>query len=104
MNQTTLDITEGRRRRDEGKKKVAAKNVAFLTMARQFAKRYSIEHGSVTIDHVRKWAEESGIEPTHHNALGSVFRCNDWVAISVVQSSQVQRHAGLVRLWRYVGK
>lgn len=69
-----------------------------MERARAVAIRICHERGEVTADDVREYL---GIPANvHHNAMGSVFRRDIFECVGWRSSSQPQRHANRIGIWR----
>jgi hypothetical protein len=95
-NQLALALHE----RDKGVRRVASKNGTFLETMRGVARLICRQKGSVTADDLREWAGKHGIEPTHYNAWGAVFLCDDFYSDGRTKSNQKQGHGNDIRIWK----
>lgn len=86
--------------RDAGIAAVAARNQTFLETVRGAARMICRRQGTVTADDVRKWADENGIEPTHRNCWGAVFKTPDFEFAGLTRSAQVQGHGNRICIYR----
>ena len=104
--QLTLDLDEGRSRRDaglalkeRGLDSVEAHSKAWLEEARQVAEFLYHERGSVTVDWVLQYCPRPAY--VHPNATGAIFRDpKRWRRLEPdVQSSQPNAHARRIGVW-----
>ena len=93
-----FNAAEGRRQRDLGMAISASyPGDAWVLQARTIGEIIAAKQGSVTIDQILMVCPRpKDVSP---NATGSIFRGKRWKCIGFAQSSQVQRHAGLIRRW-----
>ena len=96
-----LSLEDGQARKVEGQAVVADHNTEFVALMRAEARRISNERGWVTSDDLRVYASQLGLEPTHPNAWGSVWRGKGWRSIGHRKSAVPQSHARMIRIWRY---
>lgn len=100
MTQITLNLEQGRYLRDRGIELASMRNQTFLETVRSAARMICREKGTVTCDDVRKWASDNNIEPTTPNGWGALFKSPEFVSVGYTQSAQVQRHGGILRVWK----
>ena len=92
---------EGERRKQIGLDLVSIRSEDFLKKMREEAIKISRVRGSVTVDALRSYADNKGIEPHHPNAWGSVFRGSNWNRIAMRKSKTVSAHARMISVWKY---
>lgn len=80
-----------------------ANNLEFLDKVRRYAIRFAKQHGSVTADDVRIWADKHEIYPSHRNVWGAVFKGDQWMRIGFTKSVRPKSHATIISEWEYVG-
>jgi hypothetical protein len=97
-----FNAKKGQALKERGMAKAAAKDRAWLPLARAFAIRYARKHGEVTSDIVQKyWPRPSNIHP---NVTGSLFRGSGLVHTGrYVLSKRVAAHRRAIAIYRYVG-
>lgn len=93
-------LVEGERRKRVGLATVGGNNAPFLRQCRAFARQFAESRGSVGIEDVRRWAAIAGLEPTHHNAWGAVFKEAMWEPCGVDKNAIPSAHARRVLRWR----
>jgi hypothetical protein len=95
----------GRKLRDAGRDKVAARNREWLEWIRKEARMYCLWHNNrVTVDDLRMIVSDSVREPTHHNVYGAIFNEKGWVRIGYEQSRRPKAHARPIGIWAWEGK
>lgn len=77
---------------------VESHNEGFMEIMRRQARLIAMEHGSVTSDDLQEFAARQGIEPTHPNAWGAIFR-QGWRSIGFEPSRRPQGRARVIRRW-----
>jgi len=98
VNAVQLSLDGALKRRDLALDGLADKYPDFLALARHVAQGIAERQGEVTADDVR---EILAIPvDVHPNVMGSVFREPRWRRIGWRRSSQPQRHANRVGVWR----
>jgi len=95
-----LDLLAGQKARDNGIDQVSSNNEWFLQTMRDVAAQICMARGTTTADDLRAYAEVNGIEPTHPNAWGAVFKNKMFVSCGMRPSEQVARHGNMIRVWR----
>lgn len=95
-----LNLEQGKELRDDGIRRVSYANEDFIEVMREAARELMNQKTWITMDDVRVWAEEHGIEPTHPNAWGAIFRHRDFEPCGFRNSEQPQRHGAMIRVWR----
>ena len=98
MNAVQLSLDDALKRRDLALDGLEDKYPDFLARARHVAVVIAEKEGEVTADDVRELLPIPA--NVHHNAMGSVFRESRWKRIGWRKSSQPQRHANRVGIWR----
>lgn len=93
----------GRELRDEGIERVSSHNESWLELVRREARKISAWKGHVTADDVRARSAELGLEPTHRNAWGAVFKAEGWKPVGWKLSKRPAAHGRAVRVWTWVG-
>lgn len=102
MTATQLEL--GEQRRDAGIEKVSANNSEFLNTMRHVARRISQWRGQVSADDLRVWADEKGgMQPSHPNAWGGVFKQAGWVCTGRRKSAWPSNHGRWIAVWRWEG-
>ncbi len=89
--------------KQQGMDAVARNNGPFLIEARQWARKISQQHGRVTADDVRRACAVQGLEPTHMNAWGCVFKESGWHKIGYTKSTRPISHSSVIGVWQWVG-
>lgn len=92
-------MSAGEELRDQGLEQASRGNQEFLLWARKQAREIAAQHGRVTTDDLRARAAEAGIEPSHYNAWGAVFRTPEWRQVGWQISRRPVAHARYVRVW-----
>jgi len=92
-------LSEGERRRETGLDLVADHNLGWLARARKEAERVARQQGEVTVEELRRWADEQDDQPNHPNAWGTVFRGNGWRPVGYRQNGRESAHARRVVVW-----
>jgi hypothetical protein len=87
----------------EGQDLVEGHNRYFMETMREEAKRISHEVGHVTSDDLRIYAGARGIEPTHPNCWGAIFRVPSWRVVGRTKSYISSNHTREIRIWKYIG-
>ena len=101
--QLTFSLPQARTERDKGIARVSGTNANFLIAARAMAYRLMVQIGEITADDVRRECERQGIEPSHYNAWGAVFKDPRFVPTGAYrQSANVQGHGNRIRVWGLV--
>lgn len=77
---------------------VEASNKGFMEIMRRQAEMIAMHCGSVTSDDLREYAAKQGIEPTHRNAWGAIFR-HGWRPIGFEPSRRPEGRARVIRRW-----
>lgn len=77
--------------------KVAKK--AWLRRIRKVAKGHAKKHGVVSIDVLRRWADDNNDHPKSPSAWGSVFQTDDWKAVSTMRSTYSSNRSRMVKVW-----
>lgn len=102
--QQKFDFSLGENLRDKGKDLVENNNERWIDHMREYAAEYSLDHGQVTTDQLRDYADLIHWQPEHPNAWGAMFRGKQWRAIGRIKSKRTSNHARLITVWRYVPK
>jgi len=98
VNAVQLSFYAGQKLKDLALDGLEGKYPGFLARARHVAQSIAERQGEVTADDVR---EILAIPvDVHPNVMGSVFREPRWRRIGWRRSSQPQRHANRVGVWR----
>lgn len=92
-------MSPGQQLRDEGIRRVSRGNVEFLKWARSVAREIAYRRGRVTTDDLRVYADAYGIEPSHPNVWGAIFRVPGWRHVGWAPSRRPSAHARYVRVW-----
>lgn len=95
-NQLLLALHE----RAKGVARVASKNGTFIETMRGVARIICRQKGQVTADDLREWAAAHDLKPTHYNAWGAVFQCDDFYSAGFTKSTQRQGHGNDIRIWK----
>jgi len=93
----------GELRKQIGLDLVSVGSQDFLGIMREAAIKTSKELGWVTVDILRRYADNLGIEPHHPNAWGAVFRGKNWMRLEMRPSTTLSAHARMISVWKYVG-
>jgi hypothetical protein len=80
--------------------KVAKK--AWLRRIRKVAKGHAKTHGVVSIDVLRRWADNNNDHPESPSAWGSIFQTGDWKAVSTMRSTYSSNRSRTVKVWALV--
>lgn len=99
---TQMNLPLAKAEARKGIAKVSGRNAAFLVKMRRLAMKICHGKGYVTADDLHEWADNNGIEPTHPNAWGGVFRTPDFYADGYVTSANVAGHGNRIMRWRLV--
>lgn len=93
-----FNSAESKRQRDRGIA-VAASYPAdeWVARARQVAELLAAKNGETDIDSVLAVCPRP--KNISHQANGSIFKGGRFVCVGITQSTQVSRHAGLIRRW-----
>ena len=89
--------------KESGLDAIEVSNAAWLKKMREYAVSFSRNHGEVSADDVREYAERVNWKPHHSNAYGGIFRGDGWEAISYIPSRHKSNHGRMIRVWRWVG-
>ena len=90
--------------KEEGRKRVAARNEEWLARIREDARDSSqYIDGTVTTDAHAQLCRRYRLQPTHHNAWGTIFACKGWKRIGYVQSKRPEAHARPIGVWTWQG-
>lgn len=93
-----LSLDAALKRRDLALDGLEGKYPDFLARARHVAQGIAEREGEVTADDVREvLAIPVG---THHSVMGALFKEPQWRRIGYRSSSQPQRKAGVIGVWR----
>ena len=98
----TREATEGKIRKRIGLASVTSRNAMFLAECRAYARAVCAAQGSVTVEDVRRWARERGLEPEHANAWGGLFAGRHWQAIGDAHNCIASAHHRRIFRWRYI--
>lgn len=107
MNQTNLfDLEAGKAAKDDALAEQESCYAFPLEIVRDYAVRYARANSTVTIDNVRKWAAENGVD-LPSAAWGSVFRkCplanHRWLRVGYRPTELASSHARPVSVWALV--
>ena len=95
-----FNLPEALRRKDEGMKQAAARDMTLLDYARRLARIVAETYGTVTADDVQLRLDEYGCGPLG-NAAGSLFRGAEWEFTGDWRTSdRISNHARMNRVWR----
>ncbi len=106
LTTTQLDLPLAIRHRNDGIRKVAAKNATFINTMRGVARLLCRQKGTITADNLREWmAQHPEVgPPTHYNAWGALFGSAEWKRefefVGFVKSRQAQGNGNIIREWR----
>ena len=100
MNPDLFDLDQGRRLREDGKEAASIRNGKWLSTMRHKARQIATERGTVTSDDIQDFCERLRFWPTHHNAMGAVFKRDEWEAVGWIESRRPSAHARAIRVWR----
>lgn len=89
--------------KNRGMALAATGNDGFLAAMRAYAKARSQQHGFVTADDVRAYAEAIGLQPSSPKVWGSTFRGSGWSRVGYHQSGIVANHGHYYPVWKWVG-
>lgn len=98
-----MNLTEGRKLRDDGIKRVAINNSEFVAKMQKQAIRLSRQRGEVHIDDLRAYAIKQGIQPDHKNAWGAIFNAKVWQKIGYRPSALPSNRGHVSPVWVYGG-
>lgn len=93
-----LSLFDAQDRRDKALNGLEDKYPDFLARARHVATTIAERQGEVTADDVREFLPIPA--NVHHSVMGSVFRSPQWKRIGWRRSSQPQRKASVIGVWR----
>jgi hypothetical protein len=100
VNERKLTLV-GEQKKEEGRNRVEAHNEEWLDWIRYHAKELARWTGTVTIDDLRKIADNFDRQPTHPNAWGCVFRNKRvWERIEYRPSKRPDAHHRPIGVWR----
>ena len=89
--------------KEEGMNRAAKNRPEALVIARGFATKLGRLYSEVTMDDVAAWLTGDELESLG-NAAGSVFKGKQWEWTGrFIQSTRLQSHGNLLRVWRWVG-
>jgi len=89
----------GQEQKQLGMDQVTEHNPDFVAIVKHYAMEYAAEHGSVSADEVRAWADKAGITPKHPNAWGVVFRTG-FEKIGYRPSTHPSSHGRIIAIWK----
>lgn len=98
MNAVQLSFDDAQRLKDKALDGLEAKYPDFLVRARHVAQRIAQRQGEVSADDVREVL--SIPVDIHPSVMGALFRGPQWRRIGYRPSSQPQRKAGVIGVWR----
>ena len=75
-------------------------NPDFVALVRGYAQQHAIEHGQVTSDDCRLWANLNDIYPLHPNAWGAVFRIG-FKRVGFTKSQVPSNHSRIISIWEH---
>lgn len=58
-------------------------------------------NGSLSIDDLRKWADENNRQPASEKAWGAIFKGLEWTPIGTQKSRYYSNHCRNVFIWAY---
>ena len=98
MEATLFDFEKAKAKKESAHQIFEVTRPEFLAQARATALRYALNHGSVTIDDVRRYTPlPEYISP---NVFGGVFRGAEWECVGFEPSTRVSAHARIIRRYR----
>jgi hypothetical protein len=104
MAQMALNLKAALEARDAGIKKVTSRNSVFITTTCGIARLLCRQKGSITADDIREEAAKRGMEPTHYNCWGALFRSPEWQRdfefVGYTKSRQVRGHGNRICVYR----
>ena len=93
-----FDFAEAKARKESAHDVFEITRTDFLVNARATARRHALNHGTVTIDDVRRFTPlPDGMSP---NVFGAVFRGNEWECVGFEASTRVLARARTIRRYR----
>lgn len=95
-----FDIQSGMKARDEGIAKIIDSCGTYVETARGVARLICRRKGIVSMDDVREVLSAHGVTAPHPNAIGAVFKGNEWVPVGFMKSKVPSNHARTIRTWR----
>ena len=98
MEATLFDFEKAKAQKEAVFDVLEITRTEFLVKARATARRYALNHGTVTIDDVRRFTPlPTGMSP---NVFGAVFRSRQWECVGFEPSTRVSAHARTIRRYR----
>lgn len=94
-----MSLETGKREKQLGLDLVTDHNQDFVAILRAYAEAFCLNHGTVTTDDLRDYADEHGLQPNHPNAWGAIFRGKRFVEAGRVKSRRTSNHAREIRRW-----
>lgn len=106
MNQLELNIqnltrTRGQMLKEKGLDSVERNNRRWVDVMREVALKIWEEAGWVTVDQLRRYADDHKFQPQHQNAWGAIFRGKHWRCTGRTKSTYASNHAREVKVWIY---
>ena len=88
--------------KDQGQQIREVRDTVFIDLMRKIALRLCQEHGKVSTDDLRPYAERMGLTPSHPNSWGCLFKGKHWRAIGRQRSTITSNHGRYITIWAYV--
>lgn len=99
-----LSLDDALRDQALGKRIAEATNAGFVELVREVARGIAMRTGAVTVDDLRVYAAERGLEPSSPAAWGVVFIGPEWEMIGRQRSALPSNRGREVKVWRWVGR
>ena len=104
MTQLSLNLAEGRRKRNEGASQVVEHNSELFERLLSFAKEHSRTFGSVTADDVRVHASLNNWYPKHRNFYGAIFVVKGWKFLDYKASARPEARGRKIGIFKWEDK
>ena len=101
MEQAVLNFEQGQSLKQHGQDMAGWGSLNFVVTMREVAKQMSLEKGSVTIDDLRVYAVQHGLQPTHPNAWGTLFIEKGWLRLEDTKSGIRSNRNRRVGIWQW---
>ena len=76
-------------------------NQPWLQTMRDVARLICRDHGAVSTDDLRVWADETGIQPDSDHAWGCIWKEKGWRFVEWTQSTYCSNHNRRIAVWRW---
>lgn len=103
LSKKAASIEVGRKLKQRGQERAAAKHSKALKIAREMAKYLAVLWDGIrplTIEGVREIYEITEGTWDLGNAAGSVFKGPDWECVGYREATRPEAHARILRVWR----